>query len=210
MGKARTVQEELVAAETAALRTEIEQGTSQPRGQHTARVLQLNEELRGLEAQLGVVREQKAALEVVSPLDGIVVTWDVQRQLGGRPVKRGDALVTVADTSGPWELLLEVPDRAAGHLVAARKNQERLLVSFQMGTEPGNVGHGVVAFVSPATELTEQSAPAVRVTVGLEDANVASYRPGATVVARIHCGRRSLGYVWLHELWEAVRLRLFI
>jgi hypothetical protein len=39
---------------------------------------------------------------------------------------------------------------------------------------------------------------------------VASFRPGATVVARIHCGRRSLGFVWLHEFWEAIRLRLFL
>jgi hypothetical protein len=26
-----------------------------------------------------------------------------------------------------------------------------------------------------------------------------------TVRARIACGRRSLGYVWLHDLWDAVR-----
>jgi len=24
-------------------------------------------------------------------------------------------------------------------------------------------------------------------------------------VAKIACGRRSLGYVWLHELWDTVR-----
>jgi len=24
----------------------------------------------------------------------------------------------------------------------------------------------------------------------------------ATVVSRIHCGRRSIGYVWFHSFWE--------
>jgi hypothetical protein len=27
------------------------------------------------------------------------------------------------------------------------------------------------------------------------------------VIARIHCGRRSLGYVWLHDLIDAVKTR---
>jgi hypothetical protein len=48
------------------------------------------------------------------------------------------------------------------------------------------------------------------VTAELADAPPAHLRPGATVVARVHCGRRSLAYVWLHEFWEAVRLRLFL
>ena len=30
--------------------------------------------------------------------------------------------------------------------------------------------------------------------------------PGATVVAKVHCGRRSLGYVWLHDVIEAVQM----
>jgi hypothetical protein len=37
---------------------------------------------------------------------------------------------------------------------------------------------------------------------------VAEPRPGATVVARIHCGRRALGYVWLHEVWEFIQSRV--
>jgi multidrug efflux pump subunit AcrA (membrane-fusion protein) len=209
VGKMRTVQEDLVAAETASLRNELDQSSSQPRGQLTARVLQLKEELRGLEEQLRIVRQQQAALAVKSPLDGIVVTWDPQRQLAGRPVKRGDTLLTVADVGGPWELSLEVSDRRAGHVLAARNGGQQIPVSFQLGTEPGKVGRGIVASIAPATELSAESEPVMRVTVELSQ-TPASLRPGATVVARIHCGRRSLGYVWLHEIWEAIRLRLFL
>jgi multidrug efflux pump subunit AcrA (membrane-fusion protein) len=209
-GKQRTVQEELTSAETAALRSELEPTAGTSRGQLTARAGQLQEELKGIATQLDIVRRQQAALAVNSPLDGIVITWDPERQLAGRPVKRGDALMTVANTSGPWQLLLDLPDRSVGHLQAARQTRDPLPVKFQLGTNPGAVGRGSVAFVSPATQLSAESQPVVRVIVDLNDSDTSQFRPGATVVARIHCGRRSLGYVWLHEIWESIRLRLFL
>jgi biotin carboxyl carrier protein len=210
VGKQRTVHEDLVAAETAALRSELENNSSQPRGQATARVEQLKAELRGLEAQLAIVRTEQAALDVKSPLAGTVITWDAERQLAGRPVKRGDTLLTVADLSGAWELVLDVPDRSAGHVLLAHARQPQLPATFQLGTDPGNVRQAMVTSVSPATQLSAENQPAVRVTADLDDQATSSFRPGATVIARLHCGRRSLGYVWLHELFESLRLRLFL
>ncbi len=209
-GKHRTLQEELASAETAALKSELEPAMGTSRGQLTARVRQLQEELKGLAAQLEIVRRQQVALAVNSPLNGIVITWDPERQLAGRPVKRGDSLMTVADTSGVWQLLLDLPDRSTGHVLAARKLREAVPVSFQLGTNPGAIGQGTVAFISPATQLSAESQPAVRIHVELKNEDSSQFRPGATVIARIHCGRRSLGYVWLHELWESMRLRLFL
>jgi multidrug efflux pump subunit AcrA (membrane-fusion protein) len=209
VGKQRTVQEDLLAAETEAVRGESERSSRFPRGQVTARVEQLKEELRGIESQLQIVRQEQAKLAVASPLDGTVITWDVERQLAGRPVKRGEWLLTVADLAGPWELSLDVPDYRAGHVLAAAKDRPAVPITFQLGTDPGAVRRGTVKFVSPATELSAEQVPAVRVTANLAEAFPAGQRPGATVVARVHCGRRSLGYVWLHEFWEAVRLRFF-
>jgi multidrug efflux pump subunit AcrA (membrane-fusion protein) len=211
LGKQRTVQEDLLAAETGALRSELDQQPSQPRFQLTARVEQLKAELRGIQAQLDIVRQQQAELNVNSPLAGTVITWDPERQLAARPVKRGDLLLTVADVAGRWELVLDVPDGRAGHVAAARGRETRLPVTFQTGTDPGHVRQGEVSFVAPATEvLAGQSQPAVRVIANLTGGQTENFRPGAGVVARIHCGRRAIGYVWLHELWEAVRLRLFL
>jgi hypothetical protein len=117
----------------------------------------------------------------------------------------------VADVAGRWELVLDVPDGRAGHVAAARGRETRLPVTFQTGTDPGHVRQGEVSFVAPATEvLAGQSQPAVRVIANLTGGQTENFRPGAGVVARIHCGRRAIGYVWLHELWEAVRLRLFL
>ena len=210
IGKQRTVQEELQAAETEALRGDAESNSRQSRHQLTARAQQLKEELRGLEAQLAVVREQLASLEIKSPLAGVMITWDAERQLPSRPVKKGDLLLTVADVSGPWELMLEVADREAGHVLEAHERQAKLEVAYQIGTDPGAVRQATIKFISPASELSARSEPIVRMSAVLNGEPPAGLRPGASVVARIHCGRRSLGYVWLHEIWEAVRLRLFL
>lgn len=210
VGKQRTVQEDLLAVETEILRGETDGNNGAARSQLAGRAQQLKEELRGLEAQLKIVRQQQAELEVHSPLAGVVITWDAERQLAGRPVKRGDSLVTVADLSGPWELLLDVPDGRAGPILAARNPDQEMAVTFQLGTNAGVVRRATVKNVSPATELSAEMTPSVLVTAALPETETLTLRPGATVVARVHCGRRSLGYVWLHEVWEAVRLRLFL
>ncbi|HZN36419.1 MAG TPA: HlyD family efflux transporter periplasmic adaptor subunit [Pirellulaceae bacterium] len=210
VGKQRTVQEELLAAETEFLRGETEGKSPASRTQLAGRVQQLKEELRGLDAQLQIVRQQLKELEITSPLAGVVITWDAQRQLAGRPVKRGDSLLTVADLSGPWELLLDVPDDRAGPILETSGKPEEMQVTFQLGTDPGVVREAKVKEVSPATELSPENAPSVLVTAALPQTEKLTLRPGASVVARVHCGRRSLGYVWLHEFWEAVRLRLFL
>ena len=38
----------------------------------------------------------------------------------------------------------------------------------------------------------------------IEAADAADRRPGAAVTAKIHCGRRTLGYVWWHEAWRGL------
>jgi len=210
IGKQRTAQEDLLAAETASLDSEREPPGQSQRGRQSARVLQLKEELNGLKAQLSMVRQQQRALAVTSPLKGTVISWDAERELAGRPVKRGDLLLTVADVSGSWEILLDVPDRRIGHVLAAERANQPLAVTFQLGTDPGAVGRGELRTIAAATQLWKDSEPAVRVVVDVKDAVQTRFRPGATVVGRIQCGRRPLGYVWLHELWETLRLRLFI
>ena len=42
------------------------------------------------------------------------------------------------------------------------------------------------------------------VQVAIDEGSLAAARPGMNAQVRIHCGRRSLGYVWLHDAWETV------
>lgn len=208
VGRQRTAQENLQAAETELLQHEQSSGSTAAldRAQLAARIETLKEERRGLESQLAIVRSQQTALEVRSPIQGLVITWDASRQLAGRPVNRGDRLLTIANISGPWELVLDVPDRRAGDVARAQSQSKTPLpVRYQIGTNASTVRTATVEQVSPATQLDDSGQPVLRLVAIPERQAYATERPGATVIARIQCGRASLGYVWLRDLWDTVR-----
>jgi hypothetical protein len=161
--------------------------------------------LASLAAQQKILDEQQAALTIRSPIDGQALTWNIDQLLAARPVERGQALLSVADLAGPWVLELHVADDRAGHLLAARETLQRELETrFVLASDPGHEYTGRVINIAPTTELDPDQQPTVRVTVAFDKNAVPALRPGATAIAKIHCGRRSLGYVWLHDLYDYV------
>ena len=46
------------------------------------------------------------------------MTWNTQQRLAGRPLRRGESLLTIADIDGPWQAELRVSSRQAGRLLA--------------------------------------------------------------------------------------------
>ncbi len=174
--------------------------------QRTADEEELKEQLRGLEDQRHLLTTERDALVIRSPIDGEALTWNVQELLSARPVERGQALLTVADLDGPWVVELRVADNRTGHVLAARLATENPLdVSFALAAEPGVEYDGKLTDVALSTDVDDIDGPTVLATVAFDRDAVAGLRPGATVLARIHCGQRSLGYVWLHDIYEFVQ-----
>jgi beta-lactamase regulating signal transducer with metallopeptidase domain len=56
-----------------------------------------------LEKQLGILREKEQQSQVVSPINGKVVTWQIEEKLLHRPVEAGQALLQVAATDAAEE-----------------------------------------------------------------------------------------------------------
>jgi multidrug efflux pump subunit AcrA (membrane-fusion protein) len=167
---------------------------------------ELKELLKGLAEQKKLLDAQRADLVVRSPIDGEALTWNIKQLLEARPVERGQALLTIGDLSGPWVLELDVPDDRAGFVLEARENLKRDLdVSFRPVAEPGSEFHGRIVDVALSTELDELNEPKVLVTVDFDKQAVSGLRPGATALAHVHCGRRSIGFVWLHDLYHYVQ-----
>ena len=115
--------------------------------------------------------------------------------------------MTVAKLDGPWRLELRVPDRRVAHVLAAQqKIRSDLEVSFILRMDPKQKHRGKVETVGIRTEVGERDGAFVPVTVELADQeNVPQLVPGATARARIDCGRRPIGYVWLHDVIDAFR-----
>ena len=93
-----------------------------------------------------------------------------------------------------------------GHVLAAQQElKPQLDVSFVLKTDPAVVYQGTVEKISSSTQIDEKDGPVVLVTVKIDRNRIPRLRPGATVIPKIYCGRRPIGYVWFHELIEAVQ-----
>jgi multidrug efflux pump subunit AcrA (membrane-fusion protein) len=175
----------------------------------TAEEAQFQQQVESLELRLAMLQRQQADLIVRSPIAGDVTTWNARQRLAARPLRRGDALLTVADPRGPWQLELRVPGRRAGRLLATPPETiEKLPVSFALATDPGRTLRGRVARIAQRLEVDEAGESFLLVTVALPTAAARDLVPGAAAVAHITCGRGSLGEAWFHEALDAARLWL--
>ncbi|HEX3997360.1 MAG TPA: HlyD family efflux transporter periplasmic adaptor subunit [Pirellulales bacterium] len=214
-GELRTAQEKLSALRNSRLAAgQDNAGGGDKVEQLAAEEEEAKAQLTSLAHQQEILAGQRADLEMRSPLAGTVLTWNVRELLAARPVTRGQVLLTVADLSGPWVLEIQVPDDRIGHVLAAEEASAHadkpLAMSFIVATEPGTTHAGHVKRIALATQTDKTTGATVLVTADFDRTAIPAdeLRPGATVVAKIHCGRRSLGYVWLHQLWETIQSRV--
>jgi RND family efflux transporter MFP subunit len=166
-----------------------------------SQVEEIQEQVNSHETQLKLLKEKKEKLKVTSPIDGVITTWDFERELQSRPVKPGDALLTVANEKGQWELELDVPEDRMGHITLAQKDEgPELPVTYHLATEPGSNYEGKVQEVHESAEVhgEEGSVVLVKVTIDKEQ-HPLLLRPGANVKARVYCGRSSVGYWLFHD-----------
>ncbi|MBW3595735.1 MAG: efflux RND transporter periplasmic adaptor subunit [Planctomycetes bacterium] len=210
-GEIQTAQKRLSAIESLRLEDSAGRDGAEDRPRRwTAEKEEVEEALGGLRAQRDVLRQRQASLTIRSPLDGVVITWDVERRLESRPVSRGQVLMTVADLQGPWVVELEVPDRRMGHVAEARRASENPLeVSFVCEADPAVVHRGRIVEVSLTADARADDQAQSRIVALADGKTLLAPRPGTVVKAKIHCGRRSVGYVWLHGLWEAAQRGLW-
>ena len=212
-GELETTSKKLTA--TKAARVASSGGPGGPRADraHTNQLAAEEEELRrwlsSLQHQQKLLIERQEQLVVRSPICGEVITWDVENLLTARPVTKGETLLIVAQTDGPWVLELLLADQRVGHLRAAQQHMdEQLRVTFILATNPGEQLEGRIKRSARATMLDDEVGLALPITVEIDEEEIPHLRPGAKVTAKIHCGRRPIGYVWLHELFEFVQSRI--
>ncbi len=207
LGEQRTTQQKLLAAQSERVRKNQPGAEDRRRSSSWSAIeKELEEQLQSVNAQLAVVATQMEKLNVRSPMEGRVQTWDVRQLLESRPVERGQVLLTVADVQGPWVLELKVPDHHVTHVLAAQEaNGPDLDVRFILKTDPDVTYQGTMALISSRTTPDEDGSAYVKAVVTIDRDKVAPLQYGSAVLAKVHCGRRSVGYVWLHDLIDAIK-----
>ncbi len=189
--------------------------TESERTQLQGRLRELDETLRSLQQQHELLLEKQKRLTIESPASGEVITWDVKNLLKERPVRRGDVLMEVANTSGQWQLELLMPEKRMGHIVQARQElkaqnpEDDLTVEYILASQPDKTLRGKVTEIHQAAEVRGEEGNVVLIKVAVDEEDLpAAIRPGAAVTAKLHCGRVPLGYWLLHDVIAFVETRI--
>ena len=172
----------------------------------------------GTEELIRILTEQDESLTVRAPQDGIVTSWEVRKNLLGRPVEQGTELLAIADIEGDWDLEVEVPDGEMGPIKDAQSKLNAQVAAgtkdpgstldayFVSATDPQHKYPGYVKRIA-STATTVEGKHVAKVTVGFsrqvrEDflKNNREFRPGAEVRARVNCGQARLAYVLLRDV----------
>jgi multidrug efflux pump subunit AcrA (membrane-fusion protein) len=211
-GQRMATQEQILSVDRA--RTLVDKGksaTPEERNRLEGQRSELRQKLASLDQQLEVYRQKRQQLAVQSPIAGNVTTWNVEQLLRERPVRQGQVLVSVADAEGPWELELRMPEYRMGDLVDAEKQLAAGLpvyVTYRLATSPGVDHEGTVTEIHRSAELHGDDGNIVLVKVAIDKERLTALRPGADVTAKVHCGRRSLGYTLFHDVIAFVQSRI--
>lgn len=204
LGRKAASEEQLVSTRRAIL--EDNKISADEKTRMAGRAAQLQREIESLEAQRKLYETKKLDLAVRSPIDGVIVTWQVRDRLMLRPVEKGQVLLNVADKTGPWELEIHLPDDRLGHVNRAyaetRAAGRELEVDYILATDPGTRHIGTVKEIHEQAEVRGEQGNTVllRITIDPSRHEKEELGAGASVTARINCGKRPLGYVIFHDL----------
>ena len=163
---------------------------------------QLEQQLKNLTQQLTLVDQQIATLSITAPFAGTAFRRDAQRDLMSRPVQRGQLLLELVPENSQWQLELKIPDRLRGYVVKYRKStDESPQIRYLVVSTPEQDWTTALTSVDNAIQV-EDGKMVCRATAKLSNLPDIDLRPGTSVSARIHCGRRSLGFVLFREVVE--------
>jgi hypothetical protein len=176
-----------------------------------AEQIKLETEYQILRAKELLYEKRMSDLEIRSPIQGRVVSWDVKKTLRSRPIMTGQVLLEVADLDEPLVLEVELPEKREGHLDQYVEEQklnstDQLEVTYILATDPDTPLDAKLALdsISMRADANEEHGAVIkmRAVPTQEDLRALQPRPGAKVIAKIYCGRRSSGFVFFHEIYE--------
>lgn len=199
-----------------ALHGELTEGERNLTPEQTVRlrgqIAQAQIEAEGALKRLAVLNDLEKSLNLQSPLSGVVATFQVTELLSNRPVKRGDLLLEVMDETGPWRLELEIPEHRAGHVFEGQQKlgKAQLPVDFILATATETTHHATLEASATRSIASDEGGTVVEMFAALDSSDLPQRRIGAEVIAKIHCGKRSLGYVLFGDVIEFLRKYLWL
>jgi hypothetical protein len=180
-------------------------------------VKQAEQEVLNKDKELKILLERREDLYRLSPIDGIVTTWDVKKVLNARPVVTGQVLMNIANPNGPWEVEVLMPEKRMRYLdygfeheaKTDKDGKEYLPVEIILRTAPETKYFGKLYRdgIGQRAELHAEDGAVVKLRCIPDDDTLQKItrRPGAQVMADVKCGKRSVAFVCFYEVIEWIR-----
>jgi multidrug efflux pump subunit AcrA (membrane-fusion protein) len=169
----------------------------------------LRVEIASMNRQLGLYAARQSEMTILSPIDGEITTWSADVLLQGRPVRQGQQLLSIAAVDGLWELELNVPDARSGRVIdAMEQSPEPLRVTYSPAVDSGRVREARIVEFQNSAEAKGEEGNVILLRASVDKDDLPQRRPGAEVAAHVHCGRRSVAYVWSRDVLDFVRSKI--
>jgi multidrug efflux pump subunit AcrA (membrane-fusion protein) len=218
-GRQKTVQEKITSTNKRLLDNN-RAGTSRLSAYDESRLagelVEYRQEAENVRRELELFADKQKRLRVLANDAGQVVTWEVEESLLRRPVQRGQVLMRLANPDGPWELELYVPEKRLRHILAAQEQAESssgttpgmIDVTFMLSSHAGEEYHGQVVEIEQSAEVRGEEGNTILVRVSVDRDALPHLHDQTSVTAKLHCGKRSLGYTWFCDLIETVQAKV--
>jgi hypothetical protein len=185
---------------------------------------QLEQKLASLREEQLLVDQQMKSLSLHSPIAGVVYQRRLMERLESRPVQRGQLLMEIVNSNAEWQLELQMPENVVGYVrnsadgrhaaqsqstgLAPEKSQVGHDVRFWLNSQPSTSFETNIDSLEQSAHINEQRLTCLA-TAPCRGLDTEQLRPGQSATARIHCGRRSLGFVLFREVIEYLQKKRF-
>jgi RND family efflux transporter MFP subunit len=164
-----------------------------------AKVEILTAQIHQVDAEIALLNDQLDHTKLLAPFDGIVVTGDLSQQLGA-PVEKGKVLFEIAPLDS-YRLVIEVDERDIADVVVGQRG------SLRLSAFPSEVIDVTVEKITPVSTAKE-GRNFFRIEAQFDQPHD-RLRPGMEGAGKIEIDRRSLIWIWTHQIVDWIRLAVW-
>jgi RND family efflux transporter MFP subunit len=164
-----------------------------------AKVEILTAQMHQAQAEIALLDDQLAHTKLLAPFDGIVVTGDLSQQLGA-PVEKGKVLFEIAPLDS-YRLVIEVDERDIADVVVGQRG------SLMLSAFPSEINDVTVEKITPVSTAKE-GRNFFRIEAQFDQPHD-RLRPGMEGAGKIQIDRRSLIWIWTHQIVDWIRLAVW-
>ena len=153
-----------------------------------------------LAAQVALLDQRIERAQMKAPFDAVVIAGDLAQSLGA-PVRKGDALLTLAPSDG-FRAIVEVED---ADIAQVQRGQTGSMV---LAAQPGLALPLRVQRITPlATQVDGRNVFEIEVAIEAPPSSpLQELRPGMRGIARLHTGESPLALAWTRDVTAWLRL----